>query len=270
LTSEGPAENNWNVYARPPTGPLRSYMPHALRIYKSLKVAGLADGHAMCVAEEVERARADIAIYDREAIIDRLCDGGFAEELAESICAVLRNCYVAQRFFTHFKPVPLKTDLVRARMTAITAEAFLAAIDPCVVSARTSERRQPVIHQPSPGRVVMCDFTFLRKPEMQKERRAIVVSARSSNATGRCAVVPVSKLRAAIPNPAHYEFTAGAYRFFHKTEPVWAICDHIYTVCLERLWMVNIGHRPDTSAAISAQHLAEIRKLLGTTLGYAG
>jgi uncharacterized protein YifN (PemK superfamily) len=245
-------------------------MPHALRIYKSLKAAGLSDAQAMCVAEEVERARTDLAIYDREGIIDRLCDNGFTEELSESICSVLRNCYVAQRFLTNFKPTLLKTNLVRSRMAAPTAEVFLAALESCVVSSHTSERRQPVIHQPSPGRVVMCDFTFLRKPEMQKERRAIVVSARSPNATGRCAVVPVSKLRAAIPNHAHYEFTPRTYPFFHKSEPVWAICDHIYTVSLERLWMVNIGHRPDPSAAISAQHLVDIRMLLGTTLGYGG
>ena len=245
-------------------------MPHALRIYKSLKVAGLTDIEAMCIAEEVERARSEPAVYDREKIIDRLCDGGFAEDLSESLCAVLRNCYLAQRFSAHFKPTPLKTNLVRSKMTAATADALLAAIDSCVVSPRTFERRQPVIHQPSPGRVVMCDFTFLRKPEMQKERRAIVVSARSSNATGRCTVVPVSKLMAAIPNPAHYRFSPAAYPFFHKSEPVWAICDHIYTVSLERLWMVNISHRPAPSAAISAQHLADIRALLGTTLGYGG
>jgi PemK-like, MazF-like toxin of type II toxin-antitoxin system len=189
-------------------------MPHALRIYKSLKAAGLADTQAMCVAEEIELARADLAVYDREGIIDRLCDNGFREELSESICSVLRNCYVAQRFLTNFKPILLKTNLVRSKMAATTAEAFLSALAPCVVSSLTSERRQPVIHQPSPGRVVMCDFKFLRKPEMQKERRAIVVSARSSNATGRCAVVPVSKLRAAIPNAAHYEFSSGTYPFF--------------------------------------------------------
>lgn len=245
-------------------------MPHALRTYKSLKAAGLSDGQAMCIAEEIERARSEFAIFDRNGIIDRLCESGLTEDLSESVCRVLRNCYIAQRFLTNFKPVPLKTDLVRSKMPAATAEVFLNAIDPCVVSSRTAERRQPVIHQPSPGRVVMCDFTFLRKPEMQKERRAIVVSARPTNATGRCAVVPVSKLKAAIPNPAHLELSAGTYPFFHKSEPVWAICDHIYTVSLERCWMVNIGHRPDPAAAISAQHLADIRARLGTTLGYDG
>jgi uncharacterized protein YifN (PemK superfamily) len=242
-------------------------MPHALRVYKSLKAAGLPDERAMCLAEEVEHARSNDVVYDRESILDRLCNGGFTEDLAESVCVVLRNCYLAQRFKTNFKPVPLKTILVRSTMPSNVAEAFISSIDACVVSARTSERRQPVNHQLPPGRVVMCDFTFLRKPEMQKERRSIVVSARSSNATGRCAVVPVSKLKAAIPNPAHYEFTPGTYPFFHKTEPVWAICDHIYTVSLERLWMVNIGHTPAPSAAISASHLANIRTLLGTTLG---
>jgi hypothetical protein len=146
-------------------------MPHALRIYRCLKTGGLVDRQAMCLAEEVERARADDAIFDRQSIIDRLCDTGFTEDLSESLCLVLRNCYLAQRFATHFKPVALKTSLVRAKMPAFLAEDFIAALDPCVVAARTSGRRQPVLHQLPAGRVVMCDFTFLRKPEMQKERR---------------------------------------------------------------------------------------------------
>jgi uncharacterized protein YifN (PemK superfamily) len=247
-------------------------MPHSLKIYKCLKASGLADAKALCVAEEIESSKVASAVYDRESIIDRLCDGEFTEDEAEVLTDAIRNCYYAQRFSTHFNIVVLKTRLVRSGIAAPLASVFLDALDTCVVSPRTAERRQPVIHQPSPGRVVMCDFTFLRKPEMQKERRAIVVSARSSNATGRCAVVPVSKLRAAIPNPAHMEFVPGTYSFFHKTEPVWAICDHIYTVSLDRLWMVNVGpkNQPDPGAAISAPHLADIRKLLGTTLGYGG
>ena len=52
-------------------------MPHALRIYKALKAAGLAEPQAMCIAEEVERARSDGAIYDGYSIVDRLCDGSF-------------------------------------------------------------------------------------------------------------------------------------------------------------------------------------------------
>lgn len=51
-------------------------MPHALRIYKALKAAGMAEPQLMCIAEE--GARQDDAIYDREAILDRLCDGVFA------------------------------------------------------------------------------------------------------------------------------------------------------------------------------------------------
>jgi len=242
-------------------------MPHALRVYKSLKSFNLPDAHAMAVASVVEEAKSNPAVYDREAIVDRLCDAGLSEPLAESFRDALRNCFASQRFSTHFNVAGLKVNLVRAGLSAADADSFLASISPCVTTPRHAEIRQSVRHQPAPGRVVMCDFTFLMKPEMQKERRAIVVSARSPNATGRCAVVPVSKLPAATPHPHHYQFDGGSYPFFHKSAPVWAVCDHIYTVSLERLWMVNVNHRPMSDAAVTPQHLAAIRNLLGTALG---
>jgi uncharacterized protein YifN (PemK superfamily) len=242
-------------------------MPHSLRIYRTLKAAGLNEEQSLCIAGIVETAKTEPAIYDREKIIDCLCEAHLPEDLAEVLADVLRNCFYAQRFSIHFDKSALKVRLVRSKMSAATAASFLDALEPCVVSPHSAEIRQPVLHQQSPGRVVMCDFTFLKKPEMQKERRAIVVSARSANATGRCAVVPVSKQRSATPNAMHYEFRPGTYNFFHRTEPVWAVCDHIYTVSLERLWMINLNRRPHPTAQISPQHLAGIRNLLGTALG---
>jgi uncharacterized protein YifN (PemK superfamily) len=242
-------------------------MPHALRVFKCLRAHGLPDDQALAVAGIVETAKSAGAIYDRERIVDDLCDASFTEERAEAIRDVLRNCFLSQRFSVHFDRPALKFSLVRAGWTGVVAEAFLNAVSPSVATPRNAEVRQPVQHQQSPGRVVMCDFTFLLKPEMQKERRAIVVSARSPNATGRCAVVPVSKLESTTPNPHHFKIEPGTYPFFHATEPVWAVCDHIYTVSLERLWMVNVDRKPAPTAMINAEHLTAIRNLLGTSLG---
>ncbi|HET9718300.1 MAG TPA: type II toxin-antitoxin system PemK/MazF family toxin [Pseudolabrys sp.] len=242
-------------------------MPHSLRVYKCLKALGISEERSLAIADVIETAKMEPSIFNGEKIVDDLCDAGFSEDLAEVLRDALRTCFPSQRFRAHFDKVRLKTRLVRANMPAAIAEPFLNALDAAVIAPRHAEIRQAVQHQPSPGRVVMCDFTFLKKPEMQKERRAIVVSARSENYTGRCAVVPVSKLPSITPNPHHYEFAPGTYPFFHATEPVWALCDHIYTVSLERLWMVNVNRRPMTAAAISRQHLMEVRNLLGTALG---
>src|SRR5258707_6809522 len=180
-------------------------MPHSLRIFRTLKASGLNEEQSMCIAGIVEAAKTEPAIFDREKIIDCLCDAHLTEELAEVLTDALRNCFYAQRFSTHFDKSALKVRLVRSKMSVGSAGVFLDALEPCVASPHTAEIRKPVLHQQSAGRVVMCDFTFLKKPEMQKERRAIVVSARSANATGRCAVVPVSKQRAAVANALHYK-----------------------------------------------------------------
>jgi uncharacterized protein YifN (PemK superfamily) len=242
-------------------------MPHALRIYKTAKTLGFGDEQAMCIANVVERSKGEQCVFDQEKIIDDLCDAGVTEPQAEVLTEALRNCFLNQRFATHFDANKLKLRLVRAGLAASTAEQFLAALEPSISTLKTAEVRLPVRYVPGPGRVVMCDFTHLKKPEMQKERRAIVISTRSASGNGRCTVVPVSKLPANEPNPHHFEFPGGSYPFFHSSDPVWAVCDHVYTVGLDRLWAVNVGLKPQANARISEQHLAEVRKLVGTGFG---
>jgi uncharacterized protein YifN (PemK superfamily) len=113
----------------------------------------------------------------------------------------------------------------------------------------------------------MCDFRFLRKPEMQKERRAIVISPRSMNRQ-RCVVVQVSMLRPEGLVPAHYhEFAPGTYRFFHRSNPVWALCDHLYTVSLERLWFVNDERNRRLNAELRTADLQAVQEKVQVGLG---
>jgi uncharacterized protein YifN (PemK superfamily) len=239
-------------------------MPHALRIYKTARSLGFDDCQAMCIANVVEHSKSEQCVFDREKIIDDLCDAGIAELLSDALAEVLRNCFLSQRFATYFNVSKLKVQLVRASCPAVKADQFLAAIQPSISTLMTAEIRLPVKFVPGPGRIVMCDFTHLKKPEMQKERRAIVVSTKAASGHGRCTVVPVSKLPSKEPNPHHFEFAGGTYPFFHRTEPVWAVCDHIYTVSLERLWAVNIGLKPQPNARISDEHLKAVRASVGT------
>lgn len=242
-------------------------MPHALRVYKMLKNSGMPEDRALCIAGVVEQARDGDGLFRRDELIDKIFDAGVGEEQAEVLIDVLQNAFVTQKFRTHFDRTNLKVELVRSGQTAAFADALLDAVDPCVVTPRTAEVRLPLKYPPGPGRVVMCDFTHLKKPEMQKERRAIVVSTRAASAVGRCTVVPVSAKRSQKPNTHHYEFAAGSYDFFHSTEPVWAVCDHVYTVSLDRLWAVNLGLKPQVNIRISEAHFQGVLALLGTGLG---
>lgn len=241
-------------------------MPNALRAYNSLKQAGVTDDKALAVAALVATSKTPGAVYDESQATDVLFEAGFEESLAEAVARVIANCFPTQKFSRTYNRTALRTALVRGQWTSVVADALLDAIEPCVVTPSTKEVRSPVRHYPGPGKVVMCDFSFLKKPEMQKERRAIVVSTRAASGPDRCAVIPVSKKRAATPSPYHYEFSAGSYAFFHAKEPVWAVCDHVYTVGLNRLWQINVRDRPQLPS-ISSMDLEAVRTLLGTAMG---
>jgi uncharacterized protein YifN (PemK superfamily) len=235
-------------------------------MFRCIKRLGFSDEQAMAVGAIVELSRHSGAEFRVEQVLDQLCDGGFAEDAADAFCYALRNCFASEKVAIWFNRSGLKMRLVRAGVQAPYADAFLDELAPCVVTRRTAEVRRPVAHVPAPGKVVMCDFTFLTRPEMQKERRAIVVSSRSAHMAGRCLVVPVSKSPPRAENAPYHEFPAGSYPFFHPDEPVWAVCDHVYTVSLARLWWINVRHRP-VLPSLSAEDLAGIRRLLGTIFG---
>jgi len=235
-------------------------------MYTALKAVGVQDDKALAAAALVATSKTPEAIFRAEEAIDLLFNAGYEEPLAEAVARAIANSFPSQRFTGNYNRVRLKTALVRAQWAAATAEVFLDALDSCIVTPRGSAVRAPIRHAPGAGKVVMCDFSFLQKPEMQKERRAIVVSSRSASASGRCTVVPVSKSRAIEPNSHHYRFEPGSYGFFHPTDPVWAICDNLYTVSLARLWQVNLRDRP-TLPSISDSDLNGVRALAATAIG---
>lgn len=241
-------------------------MPYAFSVYRALEATALDVPKRETIAGIVQRGRSESAHFSHEIILNELFDCGFDESIADVLVELLRNCFVSQRYSTHFSWVRLKASLVRAGLGAPKADALLHAIHPAIVTPQNSEVRVPVKYCPAPGRIVMCDFRFLSKPEMQKERRAIVLSKRVDAEPGRCTVVPVSMSPARGDNSFYYEFAPGLYQCFHKSNPVWAVCDHIYTVSLARMWKVNVQHRP-CMPALSEEDLKAIRTLVGTALG---
>ncbi|PSC02843.1 hypothetical protein SLNSH_21840 [Alsobacter soli] len=244
-------------------------MPHAFRIYNCLKSLDFREEFAQAVAAAVEQAKTPGAQYHEARVGDGIFDGCRDEAKADAFAVVVRHCYANEKHKAHYDQTAIKTRLVRAGIPVLAAEAFLAALDPAVVAMRRNETRRLFKHPPRAGRVVMCDFTHLSRPEMQKERRAIIVSSTSSS-PGRCTVVPVSMTPPRDREDPHFhKFEPGAYPFFHSSNPVWACCDHVYTVGIQRLWQINIRHRAEVPS-LSAQDLSSVRALVRNHLGLGG
>jgi uncharacterized protein YifN (PemK superfamily) len=246
-------------------------MPYSFHVFKSLQGAGLPFREAEAIAGVVESAKLPEIprpVYESTQIMDALRRAGIADQLAVALCSTLQNCFWSERFNTHFDQGSHRTELEKAGFAQRQAEVFLAALTPAVVTPHPGEIRRPVSYPPRAGAVVMCDFDYLLlRDEMTKRRRTIVISRRSKRDRQRsCVVVPVSMNPRHHAKRPHVEFPAGRYRFFHPHNPVWAICDHLHTVALERLWQVNLDHRPQIPN-ISDADLREVQTRVAVALG---
>ena len=98
--------------------------------------------------------------------------------------------------------------------------------------------------QPNPRTVVYCDFAGYVKPEIVKRRPVVVLSAHKRNSR-LVAVVPLSTTR---PNPVetyHCRLRRNPLPNGDVTE-VWAKCDMVAVVSLQRLDLIPTGRRyPD-------------------------
>ena len=98
----------------------------------------------------------------------------------------------------------------------------------------------PINFVPERGRILMCNYRMARvDPEMDKERRVVVVSPRSYNERhgrdyGRSIVVPFSVTDPGRRlKPADVYFPAGRYNSL--TRDTWAICGAVMCLSHARL-----------------------------------
>lgn len=96
----------------------------------------------------------------------------------------------------------------------------------------------PLTFHPDPGAIVMCDFTTgFRPPEMVKLRPVVVISPRRRR-TQLATVVPLSSTQPVPLEPWHFQLPPGAYP--PARGPMWAKCDVLATVALDRLDRVKV------------------------------
>lgn len=92
----------------------------------------------------------------------------------------------------------------------------------------------PLLYQPKPASIVVCDFRGFIVPEMVKVRPVVVLAKHKHNAQ-LVTVIPLSTTAPAIVQAHHHELCACPLPDQPPYTRVWAKCDMIYTVALGRL-----------------------------------
>lgn len=126
----------------------------------------------------------------------------------------------------------------------------------------------PLTFHPGPGAIVICDFsTGFRPPEMVKLRPVVVISPRRRT-TQLATVVPLSSTAPVPVEPWHYRLPPGVYP--PARGPIWAKCDMVATVSLDRLDRVRVksgGTRTYQTFQLGDADLAAILTAVRAALG---
>lgn len=124
---------------------------------------------------------------------------------------------------------------------------------------------------PSPGDILICDYTTgFRPPEMVKRRLCIVVSPKLKRRHNLVSVVPLSETEPQPVEAWHHQVALVSRSW--GDGPRWAACDMIATVAYERLSRPHYRHPVTNSRlferlSLSATDLAEVRARVTLALG---
>ena len=86
---------------------------------------------------------------------------------------------------------------------------------------------------PKAGMIVMCDFAGYIVPVIVKVRPVVVISPNHISRPRLCMVVPLSTTPPLPIRPYHYKLAGSP--FSHDPSEVWAKCDLVASVSIERL-----------------------------------
>jgi uncharacterized protein YifN (PemK superfamily) len=101
----------------------------------------------------------------------------------------------------------------------------------------------PLQFQPKPRSIVVCDFTGFKEPEIIKRRPVVVLAVHKRNSK-LVTVVPLSTTAPDQIEAHHYRLKQNPIPGEQATE-VWAKCDMLAVVSIERLDLVRTARGPD-------------------------
>ncbi len=119
---------------------------------------------------------------------------------------------------------------------------------------------------PKPGVVLVCDFAGYVAPEMIKRRPVVVVSPAHLRRPNLLAVVPLSTTPPDPIAPYHYRLSGNPVPGSDATE-VWAKCDMLATVRLERLDRFRIERGRYEIGYVSMEQVRAIRACVALSIG---
>jgi len=126
-----------------------------------------------------------------------------------------------------------------------------------------------LLYQPRAGAVVRCDFRGMIEPEMVKLRDVVVLMPHKQNRQ-LVTVVPLSTTPPTPPQLYHHELTKDPRPDGDTMRSVWAKCDMVYTVSLERLEMhytrTRRGGRQSVKVQLSHDDFIAIRRCVAIAL----
>jgi len=130
----------------------------------------------------------------------------------------------------------------------------------------------PIQHDPKPGDLLRCDYTFKAcptEPEMVKVRPVIVVAVKTEKL---CIVVPISTVEPLPLRNFHNEMDTTNFPQ-HLRKRCWAKCDMISTVAhfrLDRYFKADqYGKRKHVNFRVSDDDLTKVRQCLRNVFGFA-
>lgn len=124
-------------------------------------------------------------------------------------------------------------------------------------------------YQPRAGEVVRCDFHGMIEPEMVKKRDVVVLMPHKQNRQ-LVTVVPLSTTAPHPPQAYHHALSRDPRPDGGTMRSVWAKCDMLYTVSLERLEMhytrSRRGGRQSVRISLPQDDFAAIRRCVAIAL----
>ena len=131
----------------------------------------------------------------------------------------------------------------------------------------------PLIYQPRLGAVLRCDFTSMgwMKPEMVKHRDVVVI-ARNKKNPKLVTVVPLSTTAPTTIEAYHPQLSNNPQPDGDPNIAVWAKCDMVYTVSIDRLdlyYKQTRRGRETVTRVLPAGDLKAVKDGVAAALGLA-